>query len=153
MVNIHHESEAAAPVSTVFAYIDDYRCVPEWMFGISEFEPVGAQDQGLGAVFDGSIQLGPKTLYSTVEVTAWEQDRVIALKSVKGFPNTSTWHFTPIGEARTRLTVDFTYDLPGGFAGKALGRVIEPFVAIAIRHTEQTLRRHVEERYSAGSTR
>lgn len=153
MVNIHHTSEANAPVSVVFGYIDDYRTVPEWMFGISEFEPKGAQDQGLGAVFDGSINLGPKTLNSTVEVTEWERDKVIALKSIKGFPNTSTWHFAALDATRTRLTVDFTYDLPGGLAGKALGRIIEPFVSIAIRHTEQTLRNKVEERYSAGSTR
>ena len=43
------------------------------------------------------------------------------------------------------MTVDFRYDLPGGLAGKALGKIIEPFVAQAIRHTDATLRRQVEQ--------
>lgn len=148
MVDIHHASTAKAPVGVVFAYVDDHRTVPDWMFGLSRLEPVGEKDHGLGAVFDGSMKLGPKTLHSTVEVTEWEQDKVIGMKSVKGFVNWSTWRFNPVDDESTELAVDFTYELPGGMAGRALGKVIEPFVSIAIKHTEQTLRTNVERLYA-----
>ncbi len=148
MVDIHHASTAKAPVDVVFAYMDDHRNVPEWMFGVSKFEPIGEKDSGVGAVFDGSIKLGPKTLHSTVECTEWEQDRVIGMKSIKGFVNWSTWRFNRIDDVTTELAVDFTYVLPGGMAGRALGKIIEPFITIAIRHTEQRLREKVEQRYA-----
>lgn len=145
MVDIHHSSIANAPVELVFAYVDEHRNVPEWMFGISKFEPIGEKESGVGAKFDGSIKLGPKTLHSTVECIGWEQDKLIKLDSIKGFVNSSTWTFESAGDDRTELIVDFHYELPGGIAGKALGRVIEPFISIAIKHTEHTLRDKVEQ--------
>ena len=48
-------------------------------------------------------------------------------------------------EARLRLLAN----LSGGLAGKGLGRVIEPFVSIAIRQTEATLRSNIERQYRA----
>lgn len=148
MVDIHHTSTANAPVAVMFEYMDDYRTVPKWMFGMSKLEPIGDKERGLGAVLEGSMKLGPKTLHSTVEVTQWEQNKVLAMKSIKGFVNRSTWHFTPVDDETTELTVDFTYELPGGMAGRALGKVIEPFVSIAIKHTESLLREQVEKVYS-----
>lgn len=152
MVDIHHTSTANAPVDVVFEYLDDYSTAPEWMLGLSKFEPIGDKTRGLGAVFDGSMKLGPKTLHSTVEVTEWVENKMITMKSIKGFVNWSTWHFKQLGPDETELVVDFTYILPGGVAGKALGRIIEPFVAIAIKHSEHTLRTKVEERYAAGES-
>jgi uncharacterized membrane protein len=150
MVHIHRSSTAHAPLEVAFAYVDDYRTVPEWLFGVQKFEPVGDLDRGLGAVFDGSMKLGPTTLHSTIEVTRWKADELIAFESIKGFVNRSTWHFASAGPEATELTVDFEYELPGGLAGKALGRAIEPFVAIAVRHTEHTLREKVEELHNSG---
>jgi uncharacterized membrane protein len=95
------------------------------------------------------MKLGPVTLKSRVKITAWEQDRKIALDSIKGFVNNSVWRFEPTADDRTEIIVDFYYELPGGIAGKALGRAIEPFVSVAIRHTEQTLRRNIEQHYQA----
>lgn len=148
MVDIHHSSKANAPVAVMFEYMDDYRTVPKWMFGMSKLEPIGEQERGLGAVLEGSMKLGPKTLHSTIEVTQWEQNKVLAMKSIKGFVNRSTWRFAPVDEETTQLTVDFTYELPGGLAGRALGKVIEPFVSIAITHTENLLREQVEKVYA-----
>lgn len=148
MPDIRHRSTANAPARLVFEYVDDYRTVPDWMFGISQFEPVGDQDRGVGAVFDGAIMLGPTTLRSTVKCIEWEQDTFVAVTSIRGFVNSSAWTFTPLGDDRTQLSVDFHYELPGGLAGKALGRVIEPFISIAIRHSETALRAKVEQLYA-----
>ncbi|MBV6759717.1 SRPBCC family protein [Rhodococcus opacus] len=145
MIEIHHTAVAGAPVAGAFDYVDDYRHVPSWMFGITKFDPIGEQDRGLGAVYDAAMKIGPKTLGSVVKVTGWERNSLIELESIGGLYTHSRWQFEAVGETETRLTVDFRYDLPGGLAGKALGRIIEPFVAQAIRHTDATLRRQVEE--------
>ncbi|RVW07339.1 SRPBCC family protein [Prescottella agglutinans] len=144
MIHVRHKAVAVVPVDLAFAHIDDYRNVPDWMFGISRFDPIGDLDQGLGARYDAAMQIGPKALRSTVEITEWEQDRLITLTSVAGFGNRSSWMFAPVDDDRTELSVDFGYELPGGLAGRALGKLIEPFVVTAIRQTEASLRARIE---------
>jgi uncharacterized membrane protein len=149
MVDIHHEGFCAAPLEVAFAYVDDYRNATDWMFGLSHFEPVGEQVQGLGAEFDGTFSVKPVKLHSRIRVTAWKQDEVIAFESIKGFRNWSTWRFQADGPERTKIVVKFSYELPGGLAGKAMGRVLEPVVALSVRHSDEALRREIEARYAA----
>ena len=147
MVDIHHEGHCEAPLEVAFAYLDDYRNATTWMFGLEKFEPAGDKDHGLGARFDGTFHVKPVKLHSTIEVTEWEQDKVIAFESIKGFRNWSTWNFIGTGPASTTVQVKFSYELPGGLAGRALGRALEPIVAVSVRHSDQALRREIEARY------
>lgn len=147
MVDIHHEGSCAAPLDVAFAYLDDYRNATTWMFGLAAFTPAGELDCGLGAVFTGTFQVKPVKLTSTIEVTEWEQDRVIAFESIKGFRNWSTWHFAADGPERTVIRVTFSYELPGGLAGRALGKALEPIVAVSVRHSDEALRREIEARH------
>ena len=149
MVDIHHEGSCAAPVDVAFGYVDDYRNATDWMFGLAAFEPVGEQVQGLGAEFDGTFQVKPVKLHSTIKVTEWKENEVIAFESVKGFHNWSTWRFIAESPTRTKIAVKFSYELPGGLAGKALGRVLEPIVMLSLRHSDENLRREIEARYKA----
>jgi len=149
MVHIHHEGTCAAPRSVAFGYVDDYRTTTDWMFGLAAFVPTGPKDQGLGSVFDAKFSVKPITLNSTVECSAWQDQELIAFTSIKGFVNRSSWRFVELAAEETKLVVDFEYELPGGLAGKALGRALEPIVALSIRHTDHALRKHIEERYAA----
>jgi uncharacterized membrane protein len=150
MVDIHHVGTCEAPIDVAFAYIDDYRTATEWMFGLAKFEPVGDKVQGLGTVFDGTFQVKPVKLSSTVKVTRWEQDKVIAFESIKGFKNWSTWEFSADSPTTTKITVTFSYELPGGLAGRALGKALEPIVAISVRHSDAALRHAIEAHYQQG---
>jgi uncharacterized membrane protein len=147
MVDIHHEGTCAAPIDVAFSYVDDYRNATDWMFGLSAFEPVGDKDHGLGSVFDGTFSVKPVKLSSTIEVTEWEQDAVIAFESRKGFKNSSTWRFVAVGPAETKIVVTFSYELPGGLAGRVLGKALEPIVALSVRHSDEALRRAIEARF------
>lgn len=149
MVNIHHEGACFAPLDIAFDYIDDHRTTVEWMFGLSRFIPVTEQERGLGAVFDATFQVKPITLHSTLECTDYAEQEVIGFTSVSGFTNSSTWRFHPVADEETKIVVDFHYELPGGLAGKAMGRAFEPIVALSIRHTDAALRKHIEARHRA----
>lgn len=144
MTTIHHTATASVPVSTAFAHVADYRTVPQWFFGISRFVPQGEKDYGLGATYDSAVKIGPKEIGSVVEVTEFEEDRLITLKSIAGFKTTSRWTFSAVGDTATELAVEFTYDLPGGLAGRALGMIIEPFAVQAVKASEAALRRDLE---------
>ncbi|MBY4127030.1 SRPBCC family protein [Rhodococcus fascians] len=141
---INHSALASTSREAAFAYLDDFRNVPQWMFGITRFEPTSAITSGLGATYDATMQIGPKSLKSVVHVTEWVHNEQLTLESVEGLSNSSTWSFEDAGDGRTRLVVVFRYSLPGGIAGKMLGAVVEPVVGQAIKHTESTLRSRLE---------
>jgi uncharacterized membrane protein len=147
MVDIEHTGICEAPLQVVFDYLDDYRNVTDWMFGLSELQPVTEQTSGVGAEFKGTFQVKPVRLSSTITITEWVRGERIAFESIKGFRNWSTWQFSDAGTDRTRIDVVFSYELPGGVAGRALGRVLEPIAALSVRHTDETLRREIAARY------
>lgn len=147
MVDIHHEAVCAAPLDVAFAYIDDWRLATQWMFGLAEFAPVGAIEHGLGAQYDATFAVRPVKLHSRIRVTEWQQDAVLGFVSVQGFVNSSTWRFFADGPERTRVVIRFTYELPGGLPGRALGRALEPVAALSVRQTDHALRRAIEEHY------
>ena len=150
MVDIHHSNVCEAPLSFAFGWVDDYRNTTRFMFGVAEFEPPkGATSQGLGARFDLLFKVGVVKIRSTLEVVEWVENEVIRFDSVAGFRNWSTWAFAAEDDSHTRITVDFSYEVPGGLAGKVLGRGLEPIIGPAMKHSDANLRTHVETDYAA----
>ena len=134
-----------APLGATFAYVADYRTIPEWMFGVKKFEPVTENDYGLGSVFDVSLSLGVP-ITTRIETVEFEEDRVIGMDSVKGFKATSRWYFEADGADRTKVTARVSYDLPFGPAGRAMGKVMQPFVRQAVTHISHHLKANLENR-------
>lgn len=142
---VEHSVEIDAPVSEVFAYVDDYSKTTEWMYGLREIVPVTEQRHGVGAAYDGVMKLGV-SLTSRIQCTGYEPERLIEISSVKGIRNTQRWTFTDLGNGRTRLQAWISYTLPGGPAGKAMAAAVKPLIGVAIRHTSEALVRNVEAR-------
>lgn len=145
MAIVEQQVEIAAPISEVFAYVDDFSTTKDWMYGLSKIDPVTDQLRGVGAEYDGVMKVGI-SLTSRIRCTAWEQDRLLELTSVKGIRNTQRWTFTELDGNRTRVDAWISYTLPGGPAGKAMAAAMKPFVGIAIQHTSETLVSIVEAR-------
>lgn len=147
MVHIHSRQVVGVPVDLAFEYTADFRNAATWVFGVTQLEVVGDRQAGLGTVYRGSIKLGPTVLSSEVEIVGWETNARLITKSIAGFVNSCTWQFRGMGDHETELVVDVDYELPGGIAGRALGRIIEPFVSIAVHQSEKALVRILNERY------
>ncbi len=143
MATIRHRSVVGAAPDLVFEYVNDYQRVPDFMFGITRFDPTGEQTVGLGSTFAAHMTVGPKTLKATVETTEWVENELIRLVAVDGFTAATIWRFAE-AEGGTEVDVEFEYRLPGGLAGRALGTLLEPFIGQAIRHTESNLAQQVE---------
>lgn len=131
--------DCAASAESAFAYVNDYQNLSRFLHGIQSFTPVGAQTEGLGATFDGHMKLGPASLKSRIEVVRWEKDYAIGVKSIKGFDVESTFLFHDKSEGLCTVDAIVDYRVPGGLAGRALGKTIEPFVKIAVQHTTHNL--------------
>jgi uncharacterized membrane protein len=147
-IDIVRTESCEAPLEVAYAYLADYREVPRWMFGVEKFEVVGDKDYGPGSEFDATVSLGVR-LHTRIRATEWEENRVIGMDSVKGFKVRSRWYFAAEGENRTTVTANITYDLPFGPAGKAMGKVMEPFVKRAVQESAQTLVTNIEARARA----
>ncbi|MGA7147542.1 MAG: SRPBCC family protein, partial [Microbacterium sp.] len=119
MAIVEQQVEIAAPISEVFAYVDDFTTTKNWMYGLSKIDPVTDQLRGVGAEYDGVMKVGI-SLTSRIRCTAWEQDRLLELTSVKGIRNTQRWTFAELDGNRTRVDAWISYTLPGGPAGKAM---------------------------------
>lgn len=143
MVDVHAEAACAAPKEHAFGYIADYRNVGTWMYGVKRFVPVGDLDYGLDAVFDAALTVGAP-IKTRVKVVDFEEGERFAFESIKGFVCSSTWLFESVNATSTRVRADISYTLPGGLAGKALGKAIEPFVGIAVKHSVAALQREIE---------
>ncbi|MFC9965563.1 SRPBCC family protein [Nocardia sp. JW2] len=145
MSDVRIVEDCAAPAETAFAFVNDYRNLPKFWYGIESFTPVTEQTEGVGAKFDGKMKLGPASLTSRIEVVRWEEGSVIGTKSIKGFEILSTFVFTPKGADTSTIDAHIQYFVPGGIAGKMLGRTIEPFIKIAVKHTTEALISEIEK--------
>lgn len=144
MTQVRHEVRVSIARERVFAYVNDYRTVPDWMFGVNKFNPLTEQTSGAGSTFDATMKLGPKSLHTTLKCTEWVENEQITLDAIDGFDVSMSWAFADAG-ADTLVTVEFDYTLPGGLAGRALGAVIEPAISGIIKHTEAELIRGVTD--------
>jgi uncharacterized membrane protein len=144
-IDINIDETVDAPLDVTFAYVADYRTIPEWMFGVRKFEPVTDKDYGRGSVFDVSLSLGVP-INTRIETVEFEEGRVIGMDSVKGFKARSRWYFEADGPGRTKVTANVSYELPFGPAGRAMGKVMQPFVRQAVSHVSQHLKSNLENR-------
>jgi uncharacterized membrane protein len=133
-----------APVTTVFAYVDDYRNTTKYMKDLVKWQPTGKVTHGKGAKFGVGMKAGPTTLTSVVDITTWSENKAIGWHSNEGFKQVGMWVFKPKGDA-TQVTFDMEYEFGGGIAGKLLGRAAEPIVRSNLQRSVETLRRNTEK--------
>jgi uncharacterized membrane protein len=150
MPEIHHRGDIGVPAELAWTYISHLARCPEWLFGVTEMVATGEQTRGVGAQFAGTFQVKPITLHATADVVGWTEREAITMRSVKGFPMEITLRVVPLSATETRLIAAVEYDLPGGVAGKALGRALGPIFSTAVRRADASLRMRLLELHAAG---
>ncbi|WP_336084675.1 SRPBCC family protein [Nocardia sp. SSK8] len=151
MTEVRIAEDCAAPAETAFAFMNDYHNLPKFWYGLESFTPVTEQTDGLGATFDGKMKLGPASLTSRIEVVGWEENRLIATRSIKGIEIVTTFRFLPKTDQLSTIDAVIDFNVGGGLAGKVLAKTIEPFIKIAVQHTTDALRREIEKAHQASA--
>ncbi len=139
MVDVHIVETCDVPAATAFDYVEDYRNTIKFLHGLTKYEAVGAQDRGLGAVYEGTMKLGPLSLTSRVQVVEWERDTLLASRSISGIDSSFQYRFTPVDAQRCQVDLTIRFAVPGGLAGKAADRAAAPFVRAAAQRTANNL--------------
>ncbi len=144
MGHITCTEKIAAPVTAVFAYVDDHRNTTKYMKDLTKWAPVGSKTHGKGAKFQVAMKAGPMTLSSVVDITIWTENQAIGWTSLQGFKQTGKWSFKKDGDG-SEATFAMDYELPGGIAGRMLSRAAEPIVRGNIQQSVRKLKSQVEK--------
>jgi polyketide cyclase/dehydrase/lipid transport protein len=134
-----------ARVGVVFDFLSDLRNADEWLHGVTNMKLIGDREGGLGSRYLGTLKVGPKQFHSVIEVIGWEPNRLFATTTRSGFVSTSMWHTRALTSGRTEVSVDVVWHLPGGIAGRALAKLIEPIAKVAMAKSTEDLKRCVEQ--------
>ncbi|MFD3706630.1 SRPBCC family protein [Nocardia sp. NPDC058658] len=146
---IEHQGVIAAPKDFTFDFITDYRNVPSWMFGVSEFTPVGIQESGPGTVFAMTFTSPVAALRLRLTAVDWRPGEVFDLRSQHGPEVTARFAFAAPTTDTTLLSVRVSYPPGKGLTGRIMDKVNETIVGRALRHVETSLRREVARAYTA----
>ncbi|MFD6398626.1 SRPBCC family protein [Nocardia sp. NPDC060249] len=145
MGHIRFASDVGAPVDAAFAYAEDFRHAPQWLFGVTDVAPLGEPDQGLGAAFAVKVRLfGVIPLRSSVEITEYRRNAVIGYTLRGRVYGTVTLRFDPLGYERSVLTSEADYPPPRGMFGRLCHGLVDAAAKSALRRTESRLRREIE---------
>ncbi|GAA0444816.1 SRPBCC family protein [Streptomyces stramineus] len=147
MTEVRFVATCHAPLDVTFAYLDDYRNVTEYWHGMTSYQPVGALDHGLGSIYEAISKVGPSTLKSTIKSVEWEKNVRIAYTSVSGMATSTTFDFAAVDASHSTVEFRIEFRLPGGIAGKAIEKTLEPFVATAARNTAANISERVAAYY------
>ena len=145
MGHIKYASDVGAPVEVAFTYTDNHLFVPDWMFGVAGFEPMGQLDQGLGAAYTTVVRFALWHPTIECEITEYRRNVVIGYTLRGHVAGTLTLRFDPLGYGRSVLTSEAEYAPPSGFVGRLCLRLVDSAVRSALRRTESQLRREIEE--------
>ncbi|WNV85248.1 SRPBCC family protein [Umezawaea sp. Da 62-37] len=152
MTEVHFVEKCDAPLEVAFEYLDDYRNVVEYWHGMTSYTPVGDLDHGLGSVYAAVSKIGPSTVKSTLKTIQWEKNALVAYKSTSGMDTSTTFTFSAVDASHSTVELRVEFHLPGGIAGKALEKTLEPFVNASAKKTAQNISTRIAAYYATRST-
>lgn len=135
--------EINAPSQVVFDYIADYTNASKYIYGLEHLEPITELTRGEGAKFDGRVKLGA-SLASSIEVTEFVEGARFSTQSFKGVKNGMKWTVTPVTDTTTNIHLIWTFDFGSGLAGRAIDKIVEPFIKIAAKQSAADLKDGIE---------
>lgn len=144
MARVHAEITIEAPVATVFEYVNDFRNVCKYTADMLRWDPVTKKTTGLGARFEAEMQMGPTRQGAILEITGWKRNALIKWDPVRGFDSGGEYKFASAGRGATDVSFEVYFNVPGGIAGKALGKVLEPIARLDAQKSVENLKREVE---------
>ena len=135
----------SAPPELVWKSLSDPARALHFMSGITRWEVVGDQREGLGARYRMLMRVGSAEIGGLIEMVEWAENRDIAWVSVTGVDQRGRWRVRECNGGDTRVEFRLAYGVAGsGLAGWVAERLAAPTVRGHLRRTLQQLKRQVE---------
>lgn len=118
----------------------------DWMHDAVAIRFTSESTSGVGTTFDCDTKVGPFRLTDQMEITRWEDARVMGVRHVGMVTGTGEFTLVPVGEGRTEFIWQERLIFPwwmGGPIGAAVGGV---FLRLIWKRNLKGLKGIVEER-------
>lgn len=142
MGNVRETLHIEAPPERVWELASDCDRIMEWQTGISEIRDCPGRLDVVGARYSWIYKAFGRKLEGTAETTKVERPRLMEqrLTTPGGGTGTSTVRLEPAGGG-TDMTVDFEYELPGGFFGDMADKLfMERAIDSDLRHSNENFK-------------
>ena len=127
-----------------FDYFADHRHVAHVLEGVSRWEPLGDQTQGVGARYSVQMQALGVPLRSVLRLNRWRRPHAIGWVSESGLIK-QEGGFTFVRMARgVRIVLHITYEPPASFLGAAVARRLDGFVRRRLAAAMERIRTTLE---------
>ena len=137
--------EVAAPPQAIWDFVSDPSRALHYMAGITRWEVVSDQPQGLGARYRTLLRVGAAEVGGLVEVVEYSEPRDLAWTSVTGIDQRGRWRLRERPGGRTNVTFRLSYGVAGaGIFGALAERIAAPTVQDHLNRTVRQLKRQVE---------
>lgn len=147
MASVRHQFHVDAPAERLWQVATDANRLPEWQTSVVEVKDVTASLSQVGARYKSVNRLAGRPIEGVWEVTRAEPNRVLELRGTApgGGLAVNRATFTP-SVGGTDVTVEFDYELPGGFLGQFANRLfVERAVQRDVVHSAENFKALCEE--------
>jgi uncharacterized membrane protein len=144
-VRVGASIDVNAPAEAVWAFVDDPSRYLHFMAGVTRWEVVGEQANGIGARYRMLMHVGSAEVGGLVEVVEYDPPLDLAWTSVTGLDQRGRWRLRERSAKRTHVELRLSYGVAGsGIGGWLAEKVSAPTVAGHLRRSLQQLKRQVE---------
>lgn len=133
-----------ASATVVFDHLVDYRRATQFIDGLERIQPQEADGSGIGARFDASMKVGPKSMATVISLVEAVPETKVVWASVEEDGQRLVFQLTPDAAANaTDVSLEISYKPPGDLGGRLLAPVIEQTVRSRARASLDHLARLV----------
>jgi uncharacterized membrane protein len=137
--------DITAPPEAVWEYIADPERYLHFMSGVTRWEVVSDDPQGLGARYRVLFRIGSAEVGGLIEIIEWDPPRDLAWTSVLGLDQRGRWRLRERPGNRTHAELRLSYGVAGaGIFGWLSERVAAPTVGGHLQRSVRQLKRQVE---------
>lgn len=123
----------------------DYKQADVFIEGLEELTPLGPETTGEPARFDAVLDVGVRTLRTTIVISSLEPNRSVTWSSTGNEGQSLAFELSP-EQGATTVGLTVTYERPSGIAGT----LIAPFVEHTVQHRATAALERLREHLSPG---
>ena len=146
MTRIRTATEIDADPDEVWAVVRDIASHPSWMEDAVAIRFLSDRREGVGTVFDCDTQVGPLRTTDRMEVTEWEDARVMGIAHSGLVTGRGRFTIEAAGPGRSLFTWDEELRFPPRFGGPVAALAARPVLTRVWRRNLRRLKELVEGR-------
>jgi uncharacterized membrane protein len=132
------------PPKRAFEYFADHRHVAAVLDGVTRWDPIGEQTQGIGARYNVEMNALGFPLKNVLRLDRWESPREIGWVSESGLIKQEGGFTFKKVKGGVRIDLRIVYSPPAGFIGAAIARQLDSAVRRRLELALEKIRDRLE---------